>query len=262
MESTIPCRLSLVYNPASDRAVVLRRGPSRWTRMISWDLNADLFEFGQWLHGTVPANDCDITPNGKYISCYVSSHKKRKPYFWVSVSKPPYFSALSTWLISAQGGRCYFNSNNELNITPGIYPEEFSLMEGYNSGPLKVTSIYQDNVPKLKRNGWHFIVPVDYPSNYSLELLERLKPSPLNPNLILKCIKKTYQLTIHKKTLVLVDIVDIDWDKRGHLFGVSSTGNACRIIINDKHEININNIYNFNDMMPEDILPTNESLTW
>ena len=46
-----PCRLDFVFASGLPLAVILRRGPTRRVRMITWNTKTDVFEDGEWWHG-------------------------------------------------------------------------------------------------------------------------------------------------------------------------------------------------------------------
>lgn len=60
----VPARLQIILAHNSPQALVIRRGPSRYTAVIGWDRKTDTFQVGQWLKGKIV--DADISPNGRY----------------------------------------------------------------------------------------------------------------------------------------------------------------------------------------------------
>jgi len=81
-------------------AVIFRRGPSRRVRMLKWNLRSDRIEEGQWIEAGVPVTRCDLSPNGELVACFVASYRRR-PGTWTAISRPPFFTALAVWPISA-----------------------------------------------------------------------------------------------------------------------------------------------------------------
>lgn len=90
----------------ANTVVLLRRGPSRSTLMLTWDLKTDKITPGQWLKGRVRELNCDVSPDGKYLvalcSNYSEAHRKRHPdqeipWTWTAICRPPYFTALTLW---------------------------------------------------------------------------------------------------------------------------------------------------------------------
>jgi hypothetical protein len=87
--------------------VVLRRGPSDWSRLSVWHTETDAIEHGQWLRGRVYSRRCDVSPDGSLFAYFV--HKATggpdvHADSWAAVSRPPYFTALALWAI----GTTYF----------------------------------------------------------------------------------------------------------------------------------------------------------
>lgn len=55
-------RLDALFASDAPVAVILRRGPKRFYRLIKWDLDTDTFELGQWMVGEVGLSD--LSPDG------------------------------------------------------------------------------------------------------------------------------------------------------------------------------------------------------
>jgi hypothetical protein len=97
------CRLSVLLAPAARIGVILRRGPTKWVQLVTWDTAADTFQPGQWFHGRVYARRCDLSPDGSLFLYFASKFDGRTTtdreytYAWTAVSKPPYFTALALW---------------------------------------------------------------------------------------------------------------------------------------------------------------------
>ena len=71
-------RLSVLFAADARVAVVLRRGPRRSFRLVSWDLATDTFVRGQWMRGVIEL--CDLSPDGsKLIYWAAQYHRTRRP---------------------------------------------------------------------------------------------------------------------------------------------------------------------------------------
>ncbi len=78
------------------RAVVFRRGPTRKTRLLLWDLRDDTLAAGQWFFGRIFERRCDLSPDGELLVYFAAKHTG--PYrTWTAVSRPPFFTALAFW---------------------------------------------------------------------------------------------------------------------------------------------------------------------
>jgi hypothetical protein len=93
-------------------AVVIRRGPSKRTAVIGWDIETDKFVVGQWLKGKIYHYRSDISPDGTHWIYFAMS--ARNAQTWTVVAKTPYLKAIDFYLKSdAWNGGGIFISNNE-----------------------------------------------------------------------------------------------------------------------------------------------------
>ena len=97
-------------------AVIFRRGPSRHTQLLTWNLETDEITPGQWIVGRVYTRRCDLSPDGKLL---IGAFKKH-PYFsgaWTAISRPPYFSAIAVWCgTGAWNGGGLWRSKREVEV--------------------------------------------------------------------------------------------------------------------------------------------------
>lgn len=88
-----PRAASLTFLIARDAPVgiVARRGPSKRTCLIRWDIRKGTFETGHWFKGQVGI--ADLSPGGEWLlaSCHT--------YYgdWLVLSRPPYLTAHALW---------------------------------------------------------------------------------------------------------------------------------------------------------------------
>jgi hypothetical protein len=101
---------------ATRRAVLFRRGPSRRVRLLSWNLETDEIEAGQWLKARIYERRCDLSPNGGKLVYFAANF--RKPFYsWTAISKPPYFTALAFWPKGdCWGGGGLFDTERNLGL--------------------------------------------------------------------------------------------------------------------------------------------------
>lgn len=69
-------RLSVLFASDAPMAVILRRGPRRLYRLVSWNLADDTFERGQWMRGTVKL--CDLSPDGSKLLHWAAQYSRRQ----------------------------------------------------------------------------------------------------------------------------------------------------------------------------------------
>ena len=66
-KTKFPARLHVIFARDAGYAIILRRGPSKSVCSIGWNLNDNTLEVGQWLHGTIDFDSCDLSPDGKHF---------------------------------------------------------------------------------------------------------------------------------------------------------------------------------------------------
>src|SRR5689334_11765941 len=94
------CRLFVIVARLSAKAVILRRGPSKWYQLVLWDMKHDTFVEGSWLHGRIYEEKCDLSPNGAlfvYSAFKVIKVGDELTGSYTAVSRPPYLHALVIW---------------------------------------------------------------------------------------------------------------------------------------------------------------------
>ncbi len=96
-------RLFPVFARTAPQAVIFRRGPSDWTRLILWHTDTDEFEPGQWFKGRVFERRSDLSPNGEKLIYFARKtnwhtlHDEEYTRAWTAISRPPYYTALALW---------------------------------------------------------------------------------------------------------------------------------------------------------------------
>lgn len=174
------CWMFVLLAKQASVGVILRRGPSGWWHVTLWDTAQDGFESGQWFHGSIYPEKCDVSPDGKLLiySAWKSQVNDRTAVNrppWIAVSRPPYLTALAQWrAIGADRGRGIFLDNRSVLIH-GDGREH----PGYPPGPLNVVeyhSLAEDdplhNAVSGWRNGWEGTAGAQRKSSDTL-ILER-----------------------------------------------------------------------------------------
>ena len=154
--------LFVIIARESSNAVIFRRGPSRQTLLIKWNMEDDTFEAGQWFKGNIYEHRSDLSPKGDLLVYSAVKHSRhRDPFYcWTAISKPPYFTALVLWPDSAiWGGGGLFKSED----TVLLHNHEREVAEGFDLKKLRVLPFpehpHQDaGEPiyhaRLLRDGW------------------------------------------------------------------------------------------------------------
>lgn len=103
ISSTPPCRLFFILARKAPVGVIFRRGPSKWVQIIKWNTKSDTFESGQWFHGRIYEQRCDLSPDGTKLLYFAQKINARTlidseyTYAWTAVSHVPYLTAIALW---------------------------------------------------------------------------------------------------------------------------------------------------------------------
>lgn len=98
-----PCRLFPIFARSTQRAVIFRRGPTKWFQLLLWHTDTDEIEYGQWFKGRIYIRRSDLSPDGQLLIYFARKKTARTiadkeyTYAWTAISKPPYFTALALW---------------------------------------------------------------------------------------------------------------------------------------------------------------------
>nr|WP_298166430.1 hypothetical protein [uncultured Pseudomonas sp.] len=127
------CRLSVRFAREAPVAVLLRRGPSRWVQLITWHLNNDRMESGQWIKARIYEDLCDLSEDGELFiysarkgSYWTTSHRDKVGETWTTISRPPFFSALALWPNGCWDGGGMFTARRSVTLglpTPRPHPD-------------------------------------------------------------------------------------------------------------------------------------------
>lgn len=123
------CRLFLLVAREARVAIIFRHGPSKYTRLIRWDLASDSFEAGQWFKGSIYDRFADVSSRGDFLVYSASKHTGVPPA-WTAISRPPYFTALALWpqAESEHGGGLF---ETDYSLLLNQWAKEPALMEGF-----------------------------------------------------------------------------------------------------------------------------------
>lgn len=99
MSTMSSCRLTLFIAPEAGRAVILRRGPTRWVHLILWNMPSDEFEFGSWFEGRIYEDRCDLSPDGQFFLYFAANQSHRNwtelgADAWTAICQPPWVKAI------------------------------------------------------------------------------------------------------------------------------------------------------------------------
>jgi hypothetical protein len=163
-------RISGLLASGANVAVIFRRGPSKQTRMLLWDLNNDRVVPGQWIKGQVFTRRCDVSPDGRYVVCAITNYSQKRSADgtagWTAISRPPYFSALALWFTGgAWNGGGIWVTEREVHLNNFHYQWQESqpvqppvIAKNLNWPPSEDSLLYET---LLKKRGWHQEATVD-----------------------------------------------------------------------------------------------------
>jgi hypothetical protein len=85
--AAVSVSLKVLFAAEARKAAILRRGPREHYHLISWDLETDRFQHGQWLRGVVRLSD--LSPDGKRLIYWAAQyHRPRARATAVSYYEP------------------------------------------------------------------------------------------------------------------------------------------------------------------------------
>lgn len=87
---TPPPRLHVIPATGCDKALVLRRGPSRHVLSVLWDRAQGTFEMGQWLKGRIYEHRSDLSPDAGHMVYFAGNGQR----WWTVVSRAPWLRAV------------------------------------------------------------------------------------------------------------------------------------------------------------------------
>ncbi|MEM9244371.1 MAG: hypothetical protein AAGA67_01305 [Cyanobacteria bacterium P01_F01_bin.153] len=158
-----PARLHVIIARNANRAIVFRRGPSKYVCTVLWNMDNDEFSVGQWLKGRIYERRSDISPHGKYLIYFALNGRWSSPTggSWTAISRAPWLRAItllgkgdgwhggglfldnwSYWLNDGYGHKV-MRQSSEVNRNEDFSPEQ------YFGG--ECLGVYY---PRLIRDGW------------------------------------------------------------------------------------------------------------
>jgi hypothetical protein len=103
-QTPYPCRLFCRLARQAAVGLIVRRGPSTWVQLSLWHTDTDEIEYGQWFHGRLLEDRCDLSPDGSLFIYFASKYGRSQFDTWTAISRPPYFTALALWPLGDSWG--------------------------------------------------------------------------------------------------------------------------------------------------------------
>jgi|GEM_PF-2477461 len=141
---TMP-KFHLILASKASTAVLIRRGPKKWSCVFGWDRAGDTFQPGQCVKGYLEATHATLSPCGKYFAYAVSDYRMLETGYhgfriYSAVSRPPWLKALAFW---DRGGIGLIKEGSgvlQLDVSPyrndSISPDKVS--EGWTASGIKL----------------------------------------------------------------------------------------------------------------------------
>jgi hypothetical protein len=153
------CWMFVLLARAANVGVILRRGPTEWWHVTLWDTRHDRFGSGQWFHGRIYPEKCDLSPDGSLFIYFAAKFGRPHAYrgygdSWTAVSRPPYLTALALWPIGGTyGGRGVFFDDRSVvigHLAPKHHPD-------HPPGPLRLLRPDCEALP-CWQSGWQGVL--------------------------------------------------------------------------------------------------------
>ncbi len=226
--------------PATGAPVVavFRRGPSEWSHVGRWDLQAMRYEPGAWLRARIFPRRSDLSPDGRYLSYFAHDPRAKWEHgdAYVAVSKLPWLTALHAF------GTCGTWTRGYRFLEPGetAGPDDEQLPNGFHLRAIPIEQFANE-----RRRGW--VETADCPSRrpgdaWDQERNVRLqKPQPGGKAMLMveslghaggefgvgqavDGMQVRYSLACDGEPRFLDDLQWADWDARGRLLVATRDG--------------------------------------
>ena len=277
-----PARLFVILARQAPAAVIMRRGPSGWVRLIAWNTAEDRFEGGQWFHGHIYTRRCDLSPDGGLFIYFAGRHSRTDdpsiPRTWTAISKPPYLTAVALWPKGDawNGGGLFLDERtvwlnhwpNEAEPHPRFLPPKRLRVTPSQERGGEDFPIYGK---RLVRDGWTVVHEGRVQWGYSGDPPVWRKPDPTGPYQLEMTLygwdpapygdpyRFEYAL-IGDEDVLLEGVEWADWDQRGRLV-VARAGRLYAMLPND-YGPDVAPIADFNDQVFEPIITPGWARRW
>lgn len=220
------------------RAVVIRRGPTDWSRLSLWHTDTDTFEHGQWFHGRVFERRSDLSPDGELMLTFVHKIRADAPAdSWLTLSRPPYFTALAVWFVGgtwATGGLFRGSRSAWLGFDV-VEPDRGALVRGFevSTRPPEHFDRSLDwtdrtvHLSRLAREGWEHVRTTDDETVWRRRLPDGGETLELAEHLLVEghAIRREVHLAVIDEGRRELGVFDWGgWDHAGRLVGAR---NGC-----------------------------------
>lgn len=263
-------RIHVMLARSAPIGVILRRGPALWVRLAVWHTTTDAITLGQWFHGRVYEERCDVSPDGSLIIYFAAKHWRRSvPSCWTAISRPPYFTALQLWSrTDTWAGGGYFEDERTVRV-------DQCDPCGLKNTPLHFIvneyCIWSDKKRRFRLSGWNMREnPPDACKGRGPRQTTEFARASRDGRFRLVRQERDgfgqshrYHL-VHRKSGMTIDLpvaTWADWDHRGRLTFASKGKLLAAEIAEDGIEAT-HEIADFNNMKPENVPAPDWATRW
>ncbi len=163
-DNIFPARLHILVARSSKQAIVIRKGPSKYTCVVGWNRGQNTFQVSQWLKGRIYERRSDISPSGSHWIYFATKAKwgTESINTWTAIARSPWLKAVSMYSKGDawHGGGLFLKNKTYWLNEGGILHEEMHL-----SSEIKRNKNYQPKEQyggeclhvyynRLQRDGW------------------------------------------------------------------------------------------------------------
>lgn len=165
-EEKFPARLHVLIARDSEKALVIRRGPSKSTCIFSWNRKENIFKVSQWIKGRIYERRSDISPSGVYWIYFAMNGKwnSKAKGSWTAISKAPWLKAISLYA----KGDCWHGGGLFLDEKSYWLNDGYGHEELFTSNEVEKSSVYKPEQKyggeclgvyyhRLQRDGWNMM---------------------------------------------------------------------------------------------------------
>lgn len=177
-----PPRIHVLVPRNAETAVVIRRGPSKETCILSWNTNTGDVSVSQWLKGRIYERRSDISPDGKYWIYFAMNGRWDSPVkgSWTAVARAPWLKAIALFAKGDcwHGGGLFierktfwlndgYGHEAQLSTNEVARKEDINGLQNYGGECL--TPYYN----RLQRDGWKLVSRDQKNRHDSLTIFEK-----------------------------------------------------------------------------------------
>jgi len=235
---SVPPRIYCIPATTAPIVAVFRRGPTSWSHVGRWDLEARRYEPGAWLAGRIFPRRSDLSPDGRFL-CYFA-HKPSATWehgeAYVALSKLPWLTALHAFGTCGTWTRGYYFTEADDSESP----EAAKLPIPYGLRSISVVQFANerhrgweeaaDSPPRDPRDAWderrNSRIQKRQPGGDRVLCVESLgwAGGEFGVDQAVDGLRVGYWLEVNGEIKLLSDLQWADWDRDGHLLVATRSG--------------------------------------